>query len=356
MRTNKFVSLAAAAAASALLLAGCSSTPAPTGEATAAPAEEVVLTKDVHLVVGTSASEGAFFTESGIFDDAPYTIDWSYITDWGAIYSSIASDALNVGFWGLDANIFKAVQNGVGAKLVSLLGADPSATESGTLNVFVRTDAGIDSTSDLAGKTVATGSAGTTFDNVLSAAIADGGLTADDLNIVRFPDSDQTSIINTFLNGDAQVFAGNISSQQIIDALDAGTIKVLYWQNQFLPINRIVVSNAQTLSDPAKAAALQDFVQRVGQEKFWESDPSNKSTWVEISSAATKLPVPVAEQVYEYVRNSTLPQALDDATKAKLKKTIDAFVSFGILTEPVALEDVLDTRYADAIAEVIAQH
>ncbi|TAJ50174.1 MAG: hypothetical protein EPO52_01005 [Herbiconiux sp.] len=352
--SKRIAGLLAAATIGALALAGCSTS----GGSTAADAassgdESITLTKDVHLVVGTSAQEGAVFTDSGIFDDAPYTIDWSYITDWGAIYSSIASDSLNVGYWGLDANIFKAVQNGVPAKLVSLLGADASAEDAGALNVFVRTDAGIDTTEDLKGTTISTGSAGTTFDNVLTAALSNGGLTEADVNVVRYPDSDQTSQINSLLDGDAQAFAGNITSEQIIDALDAGTIKVLYWQDQALPINRIVVSNDQTLGDPAKAAALEDFAQRVAQAQNWKNDPANKDKLVAITTASTKLPTAVAEKSYDYTVDSTVPLALDSTTTQKLEATIGDFVDFGLLTEPVEVSDVLDTRFADAIQTAI---
>ncbi len=349
---KKSLVVLAAILATTAALAGCSSAGggSSTGSATDAG---VTLTKDVHLVVGTSAQEGAFFTDSGVFDDVPYTIDWSYITNWGAIYSSIASNALNVGYWGLDANIFKAYQNGVPAQLVALLGDTSANPEAGPLDVFVRTDAGIDSPADLAGKTIATGSAGTTFDNVLSAALEAGGLTQDDVNITRYSDSDQTSQISALLDGSAQAFAGNIASQQVIDALDAGTIKVLYWQDQALPVNRIVVSNTQTLSDPAQTAALADFVQRVAKTAYWQNDTANKDKWVSIESDTTGLPSATSEAVWGYNQGSALPLPLDDDTTATLSDIQDDFVSWGLLTSPVALSDILDTRFSSQIQSVI---
>ncbi|MBO1901774.1 ABC transporter substrate-binding protein [Leucobacter weissii] len=355
MKKRSLFAAAVAATASAVLLAGCSSPasdPAPTDGS-----GSVELTKDVTLVVGTSNQEGAFFEESGLFEDVPYTIEWSYITDWGAIYSSIASDALNVGYWGLDSNAVKAVQNGVGAKFVSLLGAqDEAAAESGTLNVFVRSDAGIETTADLAGAKIATGSAGTTFDNILNGALLDGGLSEDDVEVIRYPDADQTSQISALLNGEVEAFAGNIASEQIVGALEDGTIEVLFWENQFSPVNRLVVSNEQTLSDPAKEAALEDFVQRVAETAYWKADPANEQTYAEILNSVGNLPVDVGQKVWGYTQNATLPLQLDATTEQNLAQTIADYQAAGYIDEPLPVEEILDTRFADAVAEVIGAH
>ncbi|MFT4042704.1 MAG: ABC transporter substrate-binding protein [Gordonia sp. (in: high G+C Gram-positive bacteria)] len=347
---HRVLSLAAAAVAAVVVLAGCANSGSDSADASGAA---LTLTKDVKLVVGTSDLEGAYFTKSGAFDDVPYTIDWSYISDWGSIYSSIASNALNVGYWGLDANIFNAIKNGVPAKIVELLGTNKTDSHTGALDVFVRTNAGITTTKDLKGKTIATGSEGTTFDNVLSAALADGGLTSHDVTIHRYPDSDSTSKINAFLNGDAQVFAGSLQSKPILDALEAGTIKVLYWQDQALPIGRIVVSNAKTLADPRQDAALKDFVARVARTQVWANDPANKQKWIDITTAATHLSADTAAKAYPYLQNSIGPLPFDTTTDTKLTGIIDKFVSFGLLDKSLKSSDVVDSRYSQSIAAAI---
>ncbi len=339
-------------AASALVLSGCASTDGDQESVDASSLDE-----STTLVIGDIASDlEATLGAAGQLDDIPYDAQFTPITDFTAIYSSLASGQLDVGIWGLDANGLLAVQNGAAVKLVTLFGAqedDQANREAGLFAVVVRSDSGIESPADLAGTTVATGGSGITPDVVLTAALASAGLTQDDVDVARF--SDSTSQLTAFLQGDADVYAGSLSNAQILEAINSGEATPIYYSDQATNVRFLVATNQEVLDDPEKSAALADFIERISYYYQWRSAPESLDAFAVAVAEVTLSDTDVARQIAELQATSALPLAFTDETEQTLQSDLDSYLEWGYLTEPITVDELIDTRFNEEIESAISE-
>lgn len=332
--------------ASALGLSACSG-----GTVGNEQADVNSLDKGTRLVVGDIASDlkdnlGAAEQLEGINYNAQFTP----ISDFTTIYSSLASGKLDVGVWGLDANGLLAVQNGAKVKLVGLYeteSAQSTDTNGGLFGVVVKTNSGITSTSQLKGKRIATGGTGITPDVTLTAALAAHGLKQDDTKVARFQDS--TSQVSAFQKGETDAYAGSFSNKQILNLISSGKAQVLFSSDRATNVRFVVAASDTALNDPKKSAAIGDFIRRISYFYQWRSQPSALTPFTQAVAKVTKSDSGTAKRIAELQAKSALPLPFGSQTSKTLQGDLDKYQKWGYLKKPITVDDLVDNRFADDV-------
>jgi NitT/TauT family transport system substrate-binding protein len=180
----------AAAPTAASATSSAPSTPA--GRATAAPLNPVVAVK---VGVTGIAPEAAVYQalEQGYFRDEGLDVELILMRGITEQVGLLATGQLHFGSGGIDPGLFNAAQRDIGLKLVTAMVISTEQNPGGAA-LLVRKDLldsgqyqGLD---DLKGLTIAISALGTTSQSYLERALAQGGLTADDVTLVpmSFPD------------------------------------------------------------------------------------------------------------------------------------------------------------------------
>lgn len=335
--------------------AACSGTPAASpssaeGGATstgAADAGDVDLS-GVTLVVG---DVGGWLEDhlgtAGLLEDLPYSIDFKDVGGANA-YSTLSSGQIDAGVWGFDANGAQTITGGSDARIIGLIGpaadADPLQ---GNINLFVATDAGIETPEDLAGKTIGVNwGQGTTADVVLHAALAEAGLTPSDLDVKYFTDATGAT---AYLSGQLDGFVTSYNGP-FVESINNGDSEVLYFAGQASAVAYVLTSREAVTSDPEKSAALSDFVTRVTEYYDWRGEEANRDAFAQALADQQSIDLELAGQIADLVGTTVQVREFDDAAVAAYQADLDDLVTWELMPENVDVEDLIDRTYADSIS------
>ena len=162
------------------------------GQATAAPLKPAVA---VRVGVTGIAPEAAIYQalEQGYFRDEGLDVELIPVRGITEQVGLLATGQLHFGNGGIDPGLFNAAQRDIGLKLVTAMVISTEQNPGGAA-LLVRTDL-VDSgqyrgLADLRGLNIAISALGTTSQSYLERALAQGGLTADDVSLIAmaFPD------------------------------------------------------------------------------------------------------------------------------------------------------------------------
>ena len=283
----------------------------------------------VTLRVGTQ-KDGikAVLQKSGQLDDLPYDIEWSTFVAGPPLVEAAGADRIDIAWVGCAPPIFGAA---AGAAFRVVAAVQERDRQENRLLVPAGSD--IASIADLRGKKVAVprGTSGHAF--ILNALKAEGV----DPGEVEFAFLAPPDALAAFQSGSVDAISiWDPFATQALETLDAREIVAGEPYEHGLGFQ--IASSAQ-LEDPAKVAAIRDYLRRLQAAWSWAGDHPDE--WAEAWSADTGLPLEVTK--IAAVRKASDIVPLDAAILDSQQRLADLFTAEGELPRPVRFADVVDT-------------
>lgn len=338
-------SSATSSAAAAATSAGAASS---AGAATSADETAGPDLSGVTLRVGeTGYAQQWLLIQAAGLGDTPYTVEDSVFQGGNLQLEALGADAIDLASTSEIPPIFAAQSGGVGT-LTTI-----AVREGTTLQQEVVVPEGSDITSvaDLKGKKVAF-IQNTTAHLFLYKSLAAAGLAWSDIQAVPLSTSDGLAAL---LGGQVDAFASYGTSIITAHAKGATT---LVDARDLLSGNFPFLVLPKTLQDPAKVAAIVDFLSREQQAFNWAR--SNPDAWAAIVAEQTKQPVEQALATFvegEKQRPSKFVPTTD-AQIASQQDVLDTLVKAGILPASFDIApfwtDTLNTQLTEIEGEYVA--
>lgn len=312
----------------ALVAAGCTSVPV--SRPPVQPPVDAAALGGVNLVVGDQkGGSQSLLRAAGLLEDLPYRVEWRTFTSGPPLIEAARAGAIDVGGTGNTPAIFATAARA----RVQIVSANQGNVTSDA--ILVRRDSPIRTTDDLRGKRIAVGK-GTSAHGQLLSTLAAAGLTLDDVDLSFLAPSDA---YGAFRQGDVDAWAvwDPYTSQAELDdgarivADGTGTANGYGFQ---------VASNA-ALADPARSAAVADFLARVAAAQVYAD--SHREQRARVWSEETDLPLPVTRRSVE--RGPDLPIPLDDAVVASQQALSDDFTEAGVVPGRADFAAFVDRRF-----------
>ncbi len=278
----------------------------------------------------------ALLTAAGQDDGRDYDIAWNLFEAGPPAIEAIPSGAVDVVMMADTPMIF-AQAGGVEASIVAVgLGTPAGASQ---VEIVVKGDSPITNINDLVGKKVAI-TEGTTLQYSFIRMLEAAGLSYEDITPVNLSLPDAVTALE---NGD--VDAASLLDPQRARVVAQGG-RVVANADGLVPDANITVASQAALEDPAKAAAIGDFVQRVDAAYQWAE--ANQDKWADEYAKLTGLEPEIAADVvarqwYERV-------AIDDSVIADQQTQADVFTTLGLLPVQLDVTAQFDDRYNDSVA------
>lgn len=317
-----------AVAVAALVLAGCSSVPV--SRPPVQPPVDPAALAGVTLVVGDQkGGSRSLLRAADLLDDLPYRIEWRTFTAGPPLIEAARAGAIDVGGTGNTPTIFAAAARA----RVQVVSANRGNVTSDA--ILVRRDSPIRTVADLRGARIAVGKGTSAHGQVLSTLRA-AGMTLDDVDLTFLAPADA---YGAFRQGDVDAWAvwDPYTSQA---ELDDGARIVADGTGNANGYGFQVASNA-TLADPARSAALADYLARVAAAQVYSD--SHREQRARVWSEETTIPLPITRRAV--ARGPDLPVPLDDTVVASQQALADAFSEAGVIPGRADVGAFVDRRY-----------
>lgn len=275
------------ATSAALVLGGCGAS---------GPAESGPLT----LVLGDQANGlQTLMTASGALRGTPYQVRWAEFQGAAPLFQAMQGGTVDTGY-AADLPTLAAISGNLPIKLVGALRGSGQNDA-----ILVRAGSAITSVAQLRGRTVMVSSArGSIAEYLLARALQQAGLRYSDVTVqFVLPTAAQAA----FNSGQAQVWA-TFDPYQSIGASQGGRVLVDGQDGRVSGIGFISAA-ASSLGDPARRAALTDFLGRVATAEDWANthQPEYAAGYARTNDVAPA----VAAQVVAHNRVTLVPVSAD---------------------------------------------
>jgi sulfonate transport system substrate-binding protein len=289
---------------------------------------EIDLSK-VTLVIGDQANGTKTKLEAAkVLAGAPYKIEWANFQGAAPLFEAVRSGKVDTAPAG-DTPVLSALASGVQVKIVA---ANYSSAKS--VGIIVPKDSPIKSISDLKGKTVIVSSAkGSISEYLLIQALKEAGLSINDVTVKYILPTDA---IAAFASGNIEVWATFDPYFAIAESQGARILRD--GENINTGLGFITASDS-ALADPAKAAAISDFLKRSAKATEWVNN--NLDEYVKVYSSITKLDEGLAKTVLSRQgKVATRPVSDEDITK--VQKVADVFLESKALPKAVDVKSFVN--------------
>ncbi len=293
--------------------------------------------KKVVLRVGTQ-KDGirAVLQKSGQLEDLPYEIEWSTFVAGPPLVEAAGADRIDVAWVGCAPPIFGAA---AGANFNVIAAVKERDSQENRL--LVPEDSDIASIADLKGKKIAVprGTSGHAF--ILNALESEGLSTKD----VEFAFLAPPDALAAFQSGSVDALSvWDPFATQAIETLDAREIVAGEPYEHGLGFE---IASTQQLRDPAKVAAIQDYLRRLQAAWTWAGE--NPDEWAAAWSEDSGLPLEVTRIAARRKASDIVP--LDAEIVDSQQRLADLFLAEGELTRRVTFTDIVDESvYGDQAA------
>ncbi|WP_312165412.1 ABC transporter substrate-binding protein [Phenylobacterium sp.] len=273
IRLKAFPILAAALVAS-LALTACGKDAAPAGPKLAldAPLPETI-PAGTKLVIGDPTTQRVVEL-NGWDKDLPFQIEWAQISGGPAVTEAFHAKALDVGS---AANIppIHAIWVGIPVKMIAVR-LRKDHVNFPLFELGIAPKAGIKSLADLRGKKIAY-SPGQVQGEVVLRTLAAVGLTQKDVTLVELPSTGDV-YPNALVSGlvDVAPLGAGVATKRYLDNYARDGAQVLRHPPYRDDLTNLYV-RAETLHDPAKAAALRAYVKLWARAVEWQA--THKAEW-----------------------------------------------------------------------------
>lgn len=287
--------------------------------------------------LGSSKTTEALLAAAGEDDGMDYRVEYSlFPTGGGGFMEAVPSGSVDVAQMADTPPIFGQVA-GVEAKVIGV--QSTLAEGQSYVEVFVPKDSGITSMSDLKGKKVAL-TEGTILQYTVVKALEKAGLSYKDITPVNLPPADA---ITAYQSGDVDAVAA--LGPQLAQLTMAGDT-VIGDGVEITTGYQYSVATDAALADDDKAAAIVDFLQRVGRAQAWADD--HKDEWIPKYAAVLGVPEEMAKVLVERDDYRWVP--IDDEVIAKQQEQADAYTELGLIQGQLDVSQEFDDSYNDQLA------
>ncbi|ANY09350.1 ABC transporter substrate-binding protein [Pseudonocardia sp. HH130630-07] len=320
-----------AALAGVLVLAGCSGVPV--SRPPVQPPVDGGALAGVTLVVGDQkGGSQSLLRAAGLLEDLPYRIEFRTFTAGPPLIEAASAGAIDVGGTGNTPAVFATAARA----RVQIVSANRGNVTSDA--ILVRGDSPLRSVGDLRGARVAVGK-GTSAHGQLLATLGAAGLTLDDLDLTFLAPADA---YGAFRQGDVDAWAvwdpytaqAELDDDARVLADGTGTANGYGFQ---------VASNA-ALADPARSAAVADYLARVAAAQTYSD--THREQRARVWSEETSLPQAVTRRAVD--RGPDLPVPLDDTVVASQQALADAFTDAGVIPGRADFGAFVDRRFEES--------
>ncbi len=329
--------LAAALTAAALAAAGCSSANSETTTQTAgtAPASTQSAAQadvaNVTLHIGDQAGTGsqALLTAAGLIDKLPFKADWSDFTSGPPMLQAMGAGSVDVGGVGNAPPVFAAA-GGDQLAIVGALQANPDGSA-----LLVPKGSGIHDVAQLKGKRIAVAQ-GSSADYHLLTVLTKSGISVHDVTLVYLQPAAGLAALSSGHVDAWDIWSPFIEEGETLD----GATAIVTGQGYGSPYSFTVASRA-ALADPAKAAAIRDYLALIAQAHRWAN--SHLSAWAAVWAKASGLPLAVMAKAA--ADDSSVATPVTPAVIASEQQVANAFTASGLIPGHVNFADFVDTAF-----------
>jgi sulfonate transport system substrate-binding protein len=322
---------AAACSSSGSGSASSASSPAGSAAARGSTPASAVNVSDVTLNIGDQAGAGseALLTAAGLLNKLPFKAHWSDFTSGPPMLQAMGSGSIDVGEVG-DAPPVFAAAGGSQIAVVSALEGNPNGSA-----ILVPKSSPIHTVAELRGKIVAVAQ-GSSADYHLLAELTKAGLTIKDIT----PDYLQPAEGQAaFASG--HVAAWDVWSPFIEQAESQDHARVLVTGSGIGQTYSFVVAAKAALSDPAKAAAIHDYLQLLDRAYAWAE--GHQSAWASTWAKATGLPLSVMTEAVK--DDLATPQPITPTVISSEQSVANAFTAAGLIPSHVDFSNYAVTSF-----------
>lgn len=218
-------------------------------------------------------------TASKVLEGAPYDVEWVILPGPAAQLSALYSKNIDVGHMGdtsliIEQGKAKDDWTAENPPLQIIAGWRASDVKYPPIVTVVRADAKIDTPADLRGKKWAYNFGGFNYLQYVLTGLK-AGLTPKDYEPVQLGDQNATAA--AFNSGRVDAYSGSIAP--VGESIEKGVAKVLVTSDELnIPALNVFTARGDVLKDPAKRAALADFLSRVRTHWTWYADNLDEVT------------------------------------------------------------------------------
>ena len=310
---------------SCILMVGCSKTSEQAAAQPSSPENSLI-----ELKVGDQKGNmRAQLEASDLLKGINYKISWYEFPAAAPVAEALNVNAIDIGYLG-DAPFIFANANGGHAKAIAVNVYDPYAVA-----LLVPKDSPIKTIQDIKGKTV-TANKGSIGQLVTYKALERAGLKADDVTFKYLPPADGKLAV---ANGSVDVWATWDPYTAYAEVIDGFRIiengRGLYSGYTFL------AGTEKALADPAKRAAVQDFIYRLERSQQWANQ--NYKTFGKELARITGIPEQPATLAFE--RKHAKWTQISDEVVTTSQGTADFYVKYGLLSKSIDVQSLFDRSF-----------
>jgi sulfonate transport system substrate-binding protein len=271
--------LAAACSSSGSSASGSSAASSASAGASSTGSASTASLSSVTLHVGDQAGSGsqALLTAAGLIKKLPFKVDWSDFTSGPPMLQAMGSGSVDIGAVGDAPPIFAAA----GGEKIAVVAATVANPDSAAL--LVPKGSAVHSVAQLKGKKIAVAE-GSSANYHLVAVLKQAGLTTKDVTIVNLQPAQAAA---AFAAG--QVDAWDVWSPFIEQAEAQHGARILVNGTPIGKTFSFEVASQAALANPAKAAAITDYLKLIAQAHAWAD--THQSAWAATWAQATGLPL-----------------------------------------------------------------
>jgi sulfonate transport system substrate-binding protein len=324
--------MAACLLAAGVLAAACASSASDSGgTSSGSKAVSAADVAKVTLHVGDQAGTGAeaLLTAAGLISKLPFKVDWSDFTSGPPMLQAMGAGAVDIGGVGDAPPVFAAAAGEKIAVAGALLGNPLGAA------VVVPKGSPIKSVAQLRGKKIAVAH-GSSADYHLLAVLKQAGLTPKDVTLQYLQPAQALAAFDS-----GHVDAWDIWSPYIEQVTSQDGARILVNGKSIGNTYSFEVASRAALADPAKAAAIRDYIKLVNQAHAWSD--THQQAWAVVWAKATGLPESVMAKAAADDTSNAVPI---NATVVGSEQSIaDAFSSAGLIPGKVDFASFSTSQY-----------
>lgn len=270
--------------------------------------------------------------------DLPYDIHWAEFPAAAPLAEALNAGAIDAGIIG-DAPLLFVLASGAPVKAVAVDKSDPYGTA-----LLVRPDAPLHSAADLKGKRIATGR-GSIGHHLALKALDQAGLSEKDVEL-RFLGPVDAKI--ALANGSVDAWATWEPYTALAESSGQGRVLVngrgLSSGNSFLA----VTDNA--LADPARQAALRDYLKRLAAAQVWAYQHLDSYS----NTLAKIIGFPQEAARLQFERRRLQWQGIDAKTIVEQQETADFYHAHGLMNERLDVAPTFTQDFTVPTANAVA--
>jgi sulfonate transport system substrate-binding protein len=331
--------LAAALVLLALIAAGCSSasstgssasSSASAGSSSAGKASTTDVSQ-VTLHIGDQAGSGAqaLLTAAGLISKLPFKVTWSDFTSGPPMLQAMAGGAVDIGSVG-NAPLVFAAAGGDDIAIVGAFQANPHGSA-----LLVPKNSPIHSIAQLKGKRIAV-ARGSSADYHLLTVLKKAGLNVHDVTLDYLQPADGLAALSS-----GQVDAWDIWSPFVEQTETQDHARLLVSGAGYGSPYSFTVAARGALANPAKAAAIRDYLKLLADAHAWAT--THQAAWAAVWARATGLPANIMTQAAR--DDAALAVPITSAVVSSEQSVADAFTTAGLIPGHVDFSNYVDTAF-----------